>query len=104
MEKSVIHFSSEYGGDLKEMCDNKIEINIEKSVYFSCTSENGGKAGELVCDSTEGPLGIINKGSGSQKSNRPQNSQEQYIPEGQSDRMNNATIPFIAQYGNNSGD
>ena len=81
MEKSVIHFTSEYGGELKEMCDNKLEINIEKSVYFSCTSENGGKAGELVCG-TEGPLGIINKGSISEKSNRPQNSQEQYIPEG----------------------
>ena len=49
-------------------------------------------------------VGITNEGSGSEKSNRPPSSKGQYIPEGQSDRMNNATIPFIAQYGNNSGD
>ena len=99
----MIHFTSEYGGDLKEMCANKLEDNFEKSVFISCTSENGGSAGELVCG-TERPLGIINEGSGSEKSNMPPNSQGQYISEGKSDRMNNAIIPFIAQYGNISGD
>ena len=103
MDKSVIHFTSEYGGDLKEMCANKLQVNIEKSVFLFCTSESGGSAGELVCG-IEGPLGITNEGSGSEQSNRPPSSQGQYIPEGQSDKMNNATIPFIAQYGNNSGD
>ena len=102
MEKSVIHFTSEYGGDLKEMCANKLQVNIEKSVFLSCTSENGGSAGELVCG-TERPLGITKEESGSEKSNRPPSSKGQYIPEGQTDRMNNATIPFIAQYKNNSG-
>ena len=71
--KSVIHFTSEYGGDLKEMCANKLEFNIEQSVFLFCISENGGSAGELVCG-TEGPLGIINEGSGSEKSNRPPSS------------------------------
>ena len=34
MEKSVIHFTSEYGGNLKEMCANKLQVNIEKVSSF----------------------------------------------------------------------